>query len=151
MADTLKLIYFAGQIVPDEGLVLATPQNMSLKVWPDGHYALSPLADGAAAPDHASVTTYYRFIVEDIDGFTFAGTLSLDSGGETPSATEGVAWSLPGLLHDEADAAHLLLDDGHDATEAASGGLPVESHVEFMGSDSYDDDLVQLIVQSQNS
>lgn len=153
MTDAPRITSFAGQPVPEDGLAVATPQGWTLTVWPDGRYDLAPPAEGAADTDLAPVTTYYPFVMEDIDGSESMGTFSLEPGEELPGAIEGFqGWSLPGLL-DEADAALHLLDEAPEthAGSAAGHAHPAEPHVEFMGVDAFDDDLTQLIIHSQHS
>ncbi|WP_028578376.1 hypothetical protein [Desulfomicrobium escambiense] len=153
MIETLRMISFAGQPVPDDGLTIQTPQGWDLTVWPDGRYAFAQ-PEGGAAGGQAPVTTYYSYVMEDIDGSTSVGTLALNPGDEAPGPMEDFqAWSLPELLHDEADAARLLLggEDGHDHAAAAADALVHEPHLDFMGDGSFDDDLTRLILHSQNS
>ena len=153
MTDTPRILSFAGQHVPDDGLAVATPQGWTLTVWPDGRYDLTPPADASADTDRAPVKTYYPFVMEDVDGSESAGTFSLEPGDMLSGAIEGFqGWSLSELL-DEADVSLHLLGDapGNHADAAASQALPVEPHVELMGADGFDDDLTQLIIHSQHS
>lgn len=153
MTDTIKITTFAGQPVPDDGLVVHPPQGGELTIWPDGGYAFMPPEGGVVVGGQAPVTTYYSFVMEDIDGSTSVGTFALNPAEEVPGSMDDFrAWSLPDLLHDEVDAA-LLLEGGQDVHVDAAG---VDAHgpllhVEFAAADSFDDDLTQLIMQSQQS
>ncbi|KAF5055814.1 hypothetical protein DSECCO2_373900 [anaerobic digester metagenome] len=153
MTDTIKITSFAGQPVPDDGLVINPPQGGELTIWPDGGYAFVPPEGGVVVDGLAPVTTYYSFVLEDVDGSTSVGTFALNPADEVPGGSDDFrAWSLPELLQDEADAA-LLLGGGQDVHEDAAG---VDSHVsllqvEFAATDSFDDDLTHLILQSFHS
>jgi len=154
MIETIRMISFAGQPVPDDGLTIRTPQGWGLTVWPDGSYAFTP-PEGGAADGQAPVTTYYSYVMEDIDGSTSVGTLALNPVDEAPGPMEDFqAWSLPDLLHDEADAALLLGGEGDLSDHTAAVGADAhanEPHLEFMGDGFFDDDLTRLILHSQNS
>lgn len=155
MTDTIKITTFAGQTVPEDGLVVHPPQGGELTIWPDGGYAFMPPEGGVVVDGQAPVTTYYSFVMEDVDGSTSVGTFALNPAEEVPGAMDDFqAWSLPELLHDEGDAS-LLLAGGHDVhVDAAAGAVDAHVpalHVEFMGSDTFDDDLTRLILHSQNS
>lgn len=153
MTDTIKITSFAGQPVPDDGLVINPPQGGELIIWPDGGYAFVPPEGGVVVDGLAPVTTYYSFVLEDVDGSTSVGTFALNPAEEVPGSMDDFrAWSLPELLQDEADAA-LLLASGQDVHADAAG---VDSHVsllqvEFAATDSFDDDLTHLIMQSFHS
>ena len=153
MTDTIKITTFAGQPVPNDGLVIHPPQGGDLTIWPDGGYAFMPPEGGVVVDGQAPVTTYYSFVLEDIDGSTSVGTFALNPAEEVPGSMDDFrAWSLPELLQDEADAA-LLLAGGQDVHVDADS---VDAHapllqVEFAAADSFDDDLTQLIMQSQQS
>jgi hypothetical protein len=156
MTDTLKIITFAGHPVPEDGLTVHPPQGGELTVWPDGGYAFMP-PEGAAEADSA-VTTYYSFVMEDIDGSTSVGTFALDPSEEMPVGMQDFqAWSLPELLGAEAEAARELLGGGEEI--AADHGLHhvADLHVSDMYADfstadaNLDDDLNLLIFHSQNS
>ena len=153
MSYTMKITSFAGQPVPDDGLVIQPPQGGELTIWPDGGYAFVPPEGGVVVDGQAPVTTYYSFVLEDVDGSTSVGTFALNPAEEVPGDMDDFrAWSLPELLQDEADAA-LLLEGGQDVHAFAAG---VDAHVsllqvEFAAADSYDDDLTHLITQSFHS
>lgn len=153
MADTLTIIAFAGQPVPDDGLVIQPPQGGELTIWPDGGYAFVPPEGGVVVDGQAPVTTYYSFVLEDVDGSTSVGTFALNPAEEVPGGNDDFrAWSLPELLQDEADAV-LLLAGAQDVHADATG---VDAHVsllqaEFVAADSFDDDLTHLIMQSFHS
>lgn len=154
MIETLRMISFAGQPVPDAGLTIRTPQDWGLTVWPDGSYAFAP-PEGGASDGQAPVTTYYSYVMEDIDGSTSVGTLALNPGDAASGPMEDFqAWSLSELLHDEADASLLLGGEGGQSGLEAAVGADAhanEPHLEFMGDGSFDDDLTRLILHSQNS
>ena len=157
MTDTLKIIAFAGQHVPEDGLTLHPPQGGELTIWPDGGYAFLP-PEGASAPDGwSAVTTYYSFVMEDIDGSTSVGTFALDPSDEMPSGMQDFqAWSLPELLDAEADAARFLLEVGADVPMDSSSpvveSVMTDMHVEYVSADAnMEDDLNLLIMHSQNS
>ena len=157
MTDTLKIITFAGQSVPEDGLTVNPPQGGELTIWPDGGYSFMP-PDGPEASDGGfPVTTYYSFVMEDIDGSTSVGTFALDPSDEMPEAMQDFqAWSLPELLDAEADAARVFLEAGEDVS-MDSGSPVIESamtdmHVEYVPADAnLEDDLNLLIIYSQNS
>ena len=157
MTDTLKITTFAGHPVPADGLTVHPPQGGELTVWPDGGYAFVPPEGGVVVDGQAPVTTYYSFVMEDVDGETSVGTFSLTPGDEMPPVMEDFhAWSLPDLLQDDSGVAQLLLDaevaagpifDGDVVHAAVDSGIP-----DVVGGDSLiDDDLTQLILTSQNS
>lgn len=155
MTDTIKITSFAGQSVPEDGLTVHPPQGGELTIWPDGGYAFMPPEGGTVVDGQAPVTTYYSFVMEDIDGSTSVGTFALNPAEEVPGGMDDFqAWSLPALLHDESDAS-LLLGGGNDQhADAASAGVEAHVpvlHVEFAGSDMFDDDLTRLILHSQHS
>lgn len=153
MTDMPRILTFAGQFVSDDGLVIHPPQGGELTIWPDGGYAFVPPEGGVVVDGQAPVTTYYSFVLEDVDGSTSVGTFALNPADEVPGDMDDFrAWSLPELLQDEADAA-LLLAGGQDVHADAAG---VDAHVsllqvEFAAADSYDDDLTHLITQSFHS
>jgi hypothetical protein len=157
MTDTLKIITFAGQVVPEDGLTLHPPQGGELTIWPDGGYAFTPPGEDALSGGQAAVTTYYSFVMEDIDGETSVGTFALNPEDEHPGAMEDFqAWSLPELLQVEADEANLLLGVGHDIpVDFASHSVDVpvpEMHADLLGGDpTLDDDLTHLLIHSQSS
>ena len=153
MTDMPRILTFAGQPVSDDGLVIHPPQGGELTIWPDGGYAFVPPEGGVVVDGQAPVTTYYSFVLEDVDGSTSVGTFALNPADEVPGDMDDFrAWSLPELLQDEADAA-LLLAGGQDVHADAAG---VDAHVsllqvEFAATDSFDDDLTHLIMQSFHS
>ena len=157
MTNILRIVSFAGESVPDDGLTIYPPQGGELTVWPDGGYAFVPPAGGVVADGQGPVTTYFGFVMEDIDGETSVGTFSLTPGDEMPGIMEDFrAWSLSELLQGESGVAQLLMD-----AEAVSdpifdgdvGHFAVDSGIsDIIGGDSaIDDDLTQLIMISQNS
>lgn len=155
MTDTIKITTFAGQSVPEDGLVIRPPQGGELTIWPDGGYSFMPSEGCADVDGQPPVTTYYSFVMEDIDGSTSAGTFALNPAEEAPKAMDDFqAWSLPELLQDDGDAS-MLLTGGHDVhVDAASTGIDaplMHLHVEVSGLDMFDDDLTRLILHSQNS
>lgn len=157
MTDTLRILTFAGQPVPEEGLTVTPPQGGELTIWPDGGYAFLPPEGTETVDGGLPVTTYYSFVMEDIDGSTSVGTFALDPSDEMPSGMQDFqAWSLPELLDAEADAAKFLLGPGEGTV------LDVGSHViepvitdvsaDFVSADAnFEDELDLLIFQSQNS
>ena len=157
MTDTLKITTFAGQPVPEDGLTVHPPQGGELTVWPDGGYAFVPPEGGVVVDGQAPVTTYYSFVMEDIDGEISVGSFSLTPGDEMPGAMEDFqAWSLPDLLQGESEAFQLLLDTQVNSDVVFDWGMEtVPNGPEFTemigGSASITDDLTQMILDSQNS
>jgi len=157
MTDTLKIITFAGQVVPEDGLTLHPPQGGELTIWPDGGYAFTPPGEDVLPGGQAAVTTYYSFVMEDVDGETSVGTFALNPEDELPGFMEDFqAWSLPELLHAEVDAASYLLGAGHDIpADFASHSVDVpvpELHADLLGGEStLDDELTHLLIHSQSS
>ena len=155
MTDALRIVTFAGEPVPEDGLTVHPPQGGELTVWPDGGYAFTPAAGEVSAGGQESVTTYYSYVMEDIYGETSTGTFALNPEDEVPGTMQDFqAWSLPELL-DGGDAAGFLLAESHgdffqahgagDAHDAAAG-------LGLAGSEpGFDDDLARLIMDSQSS
>lgn len=153
MTDTIKIVSFAGLDVPEDGLKVYPPQGGELTVFPDGGYAFTPAAGNDEVAGEPPVTTYYSFLMEDIDGEISTGTFALSPREEMPAEMGDFhAWSLPELLHDEGGATRLLLggDEAHGGPAALDTAV-VDAHLEFSGLGSFDDDLVQLIITSQQS
>ena len=157
MTDALKITQFAGHPVPEDGLTVHPPQGGELTVWPDGGYAFVPPEGGVVVDGQEPVTTYYSFVMEDIDGEASVGTFSLTPGNDLPAGMDDFhAWSLPDLLHGDSGAAQLLLDAETVSGSVFEGSVADISHgAEFSDIISQDssvaDDLTLMILATQNS
>ena len=155
MTDSLKIITFAGQAVPEDGLTVHPPQGGELTVWPDGGYAYTPAQGGVAVGSEDPVATYFTYVMEDIDGETSVGTFALNPEDSVPSSMQDFqAWSLPELL-DGGDASGFLLAGAHgDFFQSHGAGDVHIAGVDLgvAGSEpGFDDDLARLIMDSQHS
>lgn len=157
VTDVLRVLSFAGQSVPEDGVTVYPPQGGELTVWPDGGYAFAPPGGDVVSGSQEAVSTYYSYVMEDVDGETSIGTFALNFGASVPDSMHDFqAWSLPELLHVDSPAENFLAG-------IESGGLeffaspPVDSNsfvasLGLIGSDSaFEDDLTQLIFNSQSS
>ncbi len=152
MIDIIKIVSFAGLDVPDDGLTVYPPQGGELTVYPDGGYAFTPPEGGFDESGPPPVTTYYSFVMEDLDGEMSTGTFALSPREEMPDEMQDFqAWSLPELLHDEADAARLLFGGEDVHVNAGAADMSVaDAYPEFTGADSFDDDVAKLLVDSHH-
>lgn len=152
MTDSPKIISFAGQNVPEEGLTIHPPQGGELTIWPDGEYVFVPPENDGYADESTSVITYYSYIMEDIDGETSADTFSLALGEETSNAMNDFSsWYLPDLLQEGSEVANFALDEtevsirpvNQDSVDCACLGGISDAVGESI---IYDDGLEPLIV-----
>ena len=155
MTDALRIVTFAGEPVPEDGLTVHPPQGGELTVWPDGGYAFTPASGDVSAGGQEGVTTYYSYVMEDIYGETSTGTFALNPEDEVPGAMQDFqAWSLPELL-DGGDAAGFLLAEPQGDFFQAHGAGDVHSAGADLGvagsEPGFDDDLARLIMDSQHS
>jgi len=154
MTDTIKITQFAGQAVPEDGLEVHPPQGGTLMIWPDGGYVFTPPESGDFFDGEAPVTTYYNYVLEDIDGTSSAGTFAFSPVVEDAHAADFQAWSLPGILETGEHAASLFETGGegagHDMPLLADA-VDIHGHMVFAGVEhGLDDDLTLLIATSQH-
>jgi hypothetical protein len=119
-ADLLRVVEFAGNFVPDSGLVLNPPFGGELTVWPDGQYSFVCPVSGDGG--QSMVATHYSYIVEAMDGSTSFGTFALGEQAPEETMPDFQSWSLDDIL---------ALED--------VVGLSVNAHgpvAEFMGVDA---------------
>lgn len=123
MTDALRILTFAGHPVSDDGLSLSPPQGGEFTVWPDGGYAYTPPEGGVVLEPGAPVSTFYSYVMEDVDGEVTVGTFALTPGTATlEPMPDFQSWSLDDIL---------ALED--------VVGLSVDAHgpvAEFMGFDA---------------
>jgi hypothetical protein len=155
MTDALRIVTFAGEPVPEDGLTVHPPQGGEMTVWPDGGYAFTPAVGGISAGGQEAVTTYYSYVLEDIYGETITGTFALNPENEVPGAMRDFhAWSLPELI-DGGDAAGILLAEPPGDFFQMSGTEDDRSAATVLGviglEPGFDDDLARLLIDSQNS
>lgn len=157
VTDALRVLSFAGQSVPDDGVTVYPPQGGELTVWPDGGYAFTPPDEADLSDSQEAVSTYYSYVMEDSDGETSLGTFALNFEAPVPESMHDFqAWSLPELLHVDSPAEIFLAGIESGALEIFASP-PVDSSsfvasLGFVGSDSaLEDDLTQLIINSQSS
>ena len=151
MKDAIRITHFAGQPVPEEGLVIHPPQGGTLNVWPHGEFEYLPAGNGLEADGAEAVVTYYTYVIEDIDGATYTNTFALDPVAENARAADFQAWSLPGILEAGEEAASLF--EGTDAADQAvtAHDGAEQGHQEYMGGDmDFDDDVTLMIINSHN-
>mgnify|MGYP001389082354 CR=1 FL=1 len=155
MTDKIRIISFAGEPVPEDGLMVHPPQGGELTVWPDGGYAFTPAAGEVSAVGQEAVTTYFSYVMEDIYGETSTGTFALNPEDEVPGAMQDFqAWSLPELLDGGDAAGFLLAEPQGEFFQAPGAGDVLSAAVDLgvVGSEpGFDDDLARLIMDSQNS
>jgi hypothetical protein len=96
-ADLLRVVEFAGNFVPDGGLVLNPPSGGELVVWPDGQYEFTyPSDDGGS---QYLIATYFSYVVEASDGTTSVGAFALGEHLAAPEAMEDFqAWSMDDII-----------------------------------------------------
>lgn len=153
MTDSPRILTFAGQPVPEDGLTVVPPQGGELTVWPDGGYAFTPPSSGVFPDGQEPLTTYYSFDIEDIDGVVATGTFAFNPE-ETPPALmhDFQAWSLPDLLDGDGLAA---LDGTFDnpvpaVLDVTSLEAPVLETALSASGTVYDDDVTLLLLASQH-
>jgi len=157
VTDALRVLSFAGQPVPEDGVIVYPPQGGELTVWPDGGYAFTPPDEDVLSDGQGAVSTYYSYIMEDADGETSHGTFALNFEDPVPDSMQDFqAWSLPELLHVDSAAEIFLAGIESESLEIfASPPVDSDSFVAslgLIGSDSaLEDDLTQLIFNSQSS
>ena len=97
-ADLLRVVEFAGNFVPDGGLVLNPPSGGELVVWPDGQYAFTyPSSEDGGS--QSLVATYFSYVVEASDGTTSVGAFALGEQIAAPEAMEDFqAWSMDDIM-----------------------------------------------------
>lgn len=95
--DLLRVVEFAGNFVPDGGLILNPPSGGELVVWPDGQYEFTyPSEDGGS---QSLVATYFSYVVEASDGTTSVGAFALGEHLAAPEAMEDFqAWSMNDIM-----------------------------------------------------
>lgn len=143
--DVLRVLEFAGQPVPEDGLALSPPTGGALTVWPDGRYEFAAPAHEDSPDAQDAVSTSYGYMAEDLYGEIVAGSFMLPMGEDNLDLMQDFrAWSLPQLL----DTAALLTAD-------ASGGAGLADHdpaqfSSLAGLDPALDDLTRLILDSHH-
>lgn len=121
MIDTLKIITFAGHPVPENGLTLSPPQGGEFTVWPDGGYAYIPPEGGVILEPGASVSTFYSYVMEDVDGEVTVGTFALTPGEAVlDPMPDFESWSMDDILALE-DAVGLVVDLPGPVAELSDG------------------------------
>jgi hypothetical protein len=121
MTNTLKIITFAGHPVPDDGLTISPPQGGEFTVWPDGGYAYTPPEGGVVLEPGASVSTFYSYVMEDVDGEVTVGTFALTPGEAVlDPMPDFESWSMDDILALE-DAVGLVVDLPGPVAELSDG------------------------------
>jgi hypothetical protein len=155
MTDSPRILTFAGQSVPEDGLTVVPPQGGELTIWPDGGYAFTPPASGVFSDGQEPLTTYYSYDIEDIDGTVATGTFAFDPD-ETPPALmhDFQAWSLPDLLDGDGfatlgvgfeDFGPAVVDEA-----VASPDVPSPDPALAVSGTVYEDDVALLLLASQH-
>ena len=127
MMEALRILSFAGHPVPDDGLTISPPQGGEFTVWPDGGYAYTPPEGGVVLEPEASVSTFYSYVMEDMDGEVSVGTFALNPGeAALDPMPDFEAWSVDDILALE-DAVGLAVDLSGPVAEVADG--PASVHV----------------------
>lgn len=153
MTDTPRILTFAGEPVPEDGLTVAPPQGGELTVWPDGGYAFTPPASGVFPDGQEPLTTYYSYDIEDIDGVVTTGTFAFNPEQALPDAMHDFqAWSLPELLDGEGLAALAgTFDNPVPAVfDEASHEAPASETALTVSGSVYEDDMTLLLLASQH-
>lgn len=152
MTDMSRILTFAGQPVPEEGLTVSLPQGGELTVWPDGGYAFTPSADDAFSDGQEPLTTYYSYDIEDIDGTVSSGAFVLNFNEVAPEETmpDFQAWSMDDILALE-DAVGLVVDLPGAVAElsgvSAGGEAVLDSGLE-MECGSFDSDVLEHVIKT---
>lgn len=149
-AEGARLVAFAGQSVPDDGLNVFPPCGGVLTVWPDGRFVFASEADGAADAGRDEVGVYYPYALEDVDGSLVVGSFSMHDAGQAVERVDGFqAWSVADVLDMDSSlsiaglgetheggtwsgastADGLNWDHGGDAHDGASVGSEVLEHM----------------------
>jgi hypothetical protein len=97
-ADLLRVVEFAGNFVPDGGLVLNPSFGGEIVVWPDGQYAFTyPSSEDGGS--QSLVATYFSYVVEALDGTTSVRAFAFGEHTAAPEAMEGFqAWSMDDIM-----------------------------------------------------
>lgn len=102
------VVSFAGEAVPENGLVVHPQHGGELTIWPDGHYMFAT-ADASDVEQGCAIC--YAYELEDEFGYTSVGSLELGLAGQAPvSMHEFQGWSLAGMLEDPESTAFLLAE-----------------------------------------
>lgn len=157
MTDMLRILTFAGQPVPENGLTVAPPQGGMLTVWPDGGFAFTPPQEAGYSDGQDPLTTYYSYDMQDIDGVISSGVFAFNPEEALPDAMhEFQAWSLPDLL--DGDGLASLDLAGVDVQLPVTYDVGIADHTSHgpdlatVASGSlFEDDVMHLLVHSQHS
>jgi hypothetical protein len=124
LAESLKVVEFAGISLPGDAVVLMPPSGGELAVGPDGRYAFT----GSAGEFADSVSTHYSYVAEAEDGTLVSGSFSLGEHLASESLPDFQAWSMDDIL---------ALDDmlGNAAEPALSSGGGEHSAPVLLGAD----------------
>lgn len=150
MTDSPRILTFAGQPVPEDGLTVAPPQGGELTVWPDGGFAFIPPADSVLPNAKEPLTTYYSYVMEDVDGEVTVGTFALTPGeAALDPMPDFEAWSMEDILALE-DAVGLVVDLPGPVAELAE--LSDGGHASYdpgldMGG-SFDSDVLDHVIKT---
>jgi hypothetical protein len=99
MTDEFRILAFAGHPVPENGLAISPPQGGEFTIWSDGGYAYTPPEGGGLLEEGASVSTFYSYVMEDIDGEVTVGTFALTPGqAALDPMPDFQAWSMDDIL-----------------------------------------------------
>lgn len=156
MAGTLQLLIFAGQHVPENGLIVHPPQGGELTVWPDGSYVFKPAEDPGRSDDQDGVATYYNYVLEDIDGETSVGVFAFHPHDELSDAMQDFqAWSLPDILDIDHGAASGIFAAGTEKAPDCGFASDLQGHADVLGlvgsEPVLEDEIAQMILNAQNT
>jgi hypothetical protein len=160
MTDTLRILTFAGQAVPEDGLTIAPPQGGALTVWPDGGFAFTPSEGAGHSDGQDALTTYYSYDMQDIDGVISSGTFAFNPEEAAPAVHDFQAWSLPELLDGDGLASLDLTDaaaQGSVTFDAVVSETVISDHVghtsdlaSVASGSLFEDDVMYLLIHSQH-
>lgn len=155
MADTLQIRIFAGQSVPENGLIVHPPHGGELTVWPDGSYFFESDGDAGSINSPDMVTTYYNYVLEDLDGETSVGVFAFHPHDELSDAMQDFqAWSLPDIL-DIDHGSEFNIFGGMDMPPRCGIAGDLTDHsggLELSGATSiFEDEVTQILINAQNT
>jgi hypothetical protein len=117
-ADVLRVVEFAGHLVPEGGLVLHPPFGGELTVWPDGQYVFTcPVPDDGG---FSMVATHYSYAVEALDGGITVGSFAFGEQAPEESMPDFQSWSMDDILALE-DSVGLIVDLPGPVAEFSGG------------------------------
>lgn len=158
MKDSPRILAFAGQPVPEDGLTVVPPQGGVLTVWPDGGFAFTPSGEAGFFDGQDPLTTYYSYDMQDIDGVVSSGTFAFNPEEALPDAMHDFqAWSLPELLGGDGLAGSDLasaLAQNQVAFDVVAADAAAADHapelVSVASGSLFEDDVMHLLMHSQH-